>query len=67
MKIDKLMKQAIKEQRKMIIHDGYNNLYRLEPHNEDCYMYEHYATLRSEVEVSLTYEMIENENYEELI
>lgn len=68
MKLEELMKQAINENRKMIIHDGYNNLYRLVPvtDGDKCMMYEHYNTLKTEVEVSCTYDIISNDLYEEL-
>ena len=68
MKLETLMKQAIDENREMIIHDGYNNLYRLVPVADDdkCLMYEHCRTLKTEVEINCTYDIISNDLYKEL-
>ena len=68
MKLETLMKQAIDEDREMIIHDGYNNLYRLVPvENDDkCLMYEHYSNLKTIIDVGCTYDIISNDLYEEL-
>lgn len=61
-----LMQQCINEQRDMVIHDGYNNLYRLEQRDGDCFMYEHSMTLHITIPVEVSYEILNNTFYHEL-
>lgn len=62
----KLMGQCISEERDMIITDGYNNLYRLEQKDGDCFMYEHSMTTHITIPVEVSYDILNNNYYNEL-
>ena len=69
MKLLDLMQKCMDEKRSMIIHDGYNNLYRLEYKSgkyPDVVMYEHSPTVLLVITVDVTYDILSNEYYEEL-
>lgn len=61
-----LMKKCMENKRDMVICDGYNNLYRLECHEDDCLMFEHSTTTRIEIPVEVSYDILTNEYYYEL-
>lgn len=61
-----LMRKCIDEKCNMIITDGYNNLYRLEYADEDCFMYEHSATTHLTIPVEVSFDILSNEFYIEL-
>ena len=65
MVLKKLMAQCINEERDMIITDGYNNLYRLEQRDGDCFMYEHSMTLHLDIPVEVSLEILDNPFYHE--
>lgn len=60
-----LMEQCIREERDMIITDGYNNLYRLEYRDGDCFMYEHSMTLHLNIPIEVSFEILSNTFYQE--